>query len=192
MIVYTNQPIYVYVVNLDERGDFYADVRNARTGETVHEVRSDEEGKVWEIDDGFMKHKDDLEGLKKYLLDLKMIENDAALCRVGSETGPVEVDRMLLLGDHRGIYIPKDFAEGFDAEKWGLTSAEDKVNLEVLREGPENEYYWEAWDSILAEAKSTDPLTGYEYTLEQDGDLFAVAYAQLVEGVDAFIESPTW
>lgn len=191
MRVYTNQPIYVYVVNLDERGEFKADVRDARTGETIF-VLDD-----YDINEDFfhereMKHKDDLDGLKKYLLDLKMIENDAALCRVGSETGPVEVDRMLLLGDHRGVYIPKDFAEGFNAEKWGLTSAEDKVNLEVLREGPENEYYWEAWDSILAEAKSTDPLTGYEYTLEQDGDLFAVAYAQLVEGVDAFIESPTW
>lgn len=191
MKVFTNQPIYVYVVNLDERGEFRADVRNARTGETVYEIESDEDGSIEPITDGNMVHKDDLEGLKKYLVSIKIIEDDSALCRVGSETGPVEMDRVLLLSDARGIYIPRDFAEGFNHEKWGLTSEEDKKNLEFLKD-PDNEWYWEAWDAVMERANSTDPKTGFEYTLEQDGDLWAVAYEHLKEGIDATIESPTW
>lgn len=192
MIVYTNQPIYVYVVNLDERGDFYADVRNARTGETVYEIESDEDGSIEPITDGNMIHKDDLEGLKKYLVSIKIIEDDSALCRVGSETGPVEMDRVLLLDDARGIYIPQAFAEGFDHEHWGLTHKEDKRNLDILIKGPEGDEYWEAWHEVLDRAKATDPKTKLEYTLEQDGDLWAVAYEHLKEGIDATIESPTW
>lgn len=191
MIVFTTQPIYVYVVNLDERGEFRADVRNARTGETVYEIESDEDGSIELITDGYMDHKDDLDGLRKYLISIKIIEDDSALCRVGSETGPVEMVRVLLLSDARGIYIPRDFADGFNHEHWGLTSDEAKKNLEFLKD-PEDEWYWEAWNDVMNEAKATDPKTGLVYTLEQDGDLWAVAYVHLKEGIDATIESPTW
>lgn len=193
MKVFTNQPIYVYVINLDERGEFRADVRNARTGETVYELDATEDYENAEhfFHDRGMKHKDDLDGLKKYLVSIKIIEDDSALCRVGSETGPVEMDRVLLLSDARGIYIPRDFADGFNHEHWGLTSDEAKKNLEFLKD-PDDEWYWEAWDNVMNEAKATDPKTGLVYTLEQDGDLWAVAYEHLKEGIDATIESPTW
>lgn len=53
-----------YYVNLDERGEFYADVRNAYD-KTVFEISGFE---IFE--DGFMSDKRDLDGLKDYLVSL--------------------------------------------------------------------------------------------------------------------------
>lgn len=55
---------YEYFINLDERGEFYADVRNPE-GQTVYEIRGQD---IFE--DGFMKHSKDLDGLQAYLTDL--------------------------------------------------------------------------------------------------------------------------
>lgn len=68
----SDKPIYGYYINLDERGEFYADVRNA-LGSTVYEIHAGdpEEGSIFE--DGFMRHKHDVEGLTDYLRDLDII-----------------------------------------------------------------------------------------------------------------------
>lgn len=56
---------YKYYVNMDERGDFSADVRNDK-GETVFEIADVDH--LWElIDAGYMAGKRDLEGLSEYL-----------------------------------------------------------------------------------------------------------------------------
>jgi len=52
---------YEYYVNLDERGEFYADVRDPDE-QTVFEIHGFD---IFE--DGWMKHKNDIDGLKKYL-----------------------------------------------------------------------------------------------------------------------------
>jgi hypothetical protein len=44
--------------------------------------------------------------------------------------------------------------------------------MATLREGPEAEWYWDAWESILTRAKHVDP-DGNVWLLSQDGDLFA-------------------
>lgn len=67
-----------YFVNLDERGEFYANVRDV-DGETVYEVRSDEGGSISLIEDGFMSHKEDLSGLEEYLQDMGVISSAAEL-----------------------------------------------------------------------------------------------------------------
>jgi hypothetical protein len=59
------------------------------------------------------------------------------------------------------------------------------VNFSALRThlgelgNPENEGYWEAWDSVLQKARIT--LSGVTYQLYQDEDLFLVQ-----EGVEIF------
>lgn len=53
-----------YFINLDERGDFFADVRTAE-GDTVFEIHGFD---IFE--DGFMRHKGDTEGLLDYLISL--------------------------------------------------------------------------------------------------------------------------
>lgn len=66
------KPIFGYYINLDERGEFYADVRNA-SGSTIYEIRAGdpEDGNIFE--DGFMRDKHDVEGLTDYLRDLDII-----------------------------------------------------------------------------------------------------------------------
>lgn len=58
---------YIYVVNKDERGEFYADVRDMLNEETMFEVVSDKNGEIDLVRDGFMKHRNDTEGLELYL-----------------------------------------------------------------------------------------------------------------------------
>lgn len=58
---------YFYYINLDERGEFKADVRNDK-GETIFEIEGAE---IFE--DGFMKYKNDLAGLEVYLKELKVM-----------------------------------------------------------------------------------------------------------------------
>lgn len=63
--------IFKYYVNLDERGDFNADVR-APDGTTVFEIRDADH--LWDlIDAGFMSGKRDLEGLTDYLAGIGTI-----------------------------------------------------------------------------------------------------------------------
>lgn len=67
-----------YYVNLDERGDFYADVRDP-SGGTVFELRAESDGSISLIEDGFMRHKTDHAGLRDHLVDLGLIGPDAEL-----------------------------------------------------------------------------------------------------------------
>lgn len=71
--------IFGYYINLDERGDFNADVRN-ENGKTVFEIQAgaslgEDETSIFE--DGFMRHKEDVAGLESYLKDLGVIPGDA-------------------------------------------------------------------------------------------------------------------
>lgn len=67
-----------YFVNLDERGDFFADVRDS-SGVTVFEVRAEDDSTIGLIEDGFMRHKTDLDGLRAHLVDLGLIDPGADL-----------------------------------------------------------------------------------------------------------------
>lgn len=82
----------------------------------------------------------------------------------------------ILLSDARGIYIPRDFVQGFDLSKWSGISESD---VEILQ-NPENEWYWDAWESVLNNARfATDD--GRVFTLWQDGDLFAICYESMTD-----------
>jgi hypothetical protein len=71
------QPL-TYFINLDERGGFFADVRDSNDN-TVFELHG------YDIfEDGFMRHKDDLDGLKKYLIDLGIMNKHKDLIRGNS------------------------------------------------------------------------------------------------------------
>lgn len=72
---------YSYHINLDERGDFNADVRNS-SGKTIYEIMAgislgENESSIF--DDGFMKNKHDLEGLTEYLQSLGVIESNSRI-----------------------------------------------------------------------------------------------------------------
>ena len=70
---------------------------------------------------------------------------------------------------HHGQYLPMVFVKNVDCVGfWGF-KPED---VETLLEGPENEWYWETWDSVLGYAKHVTE-DGRVWRLHQDGDLFA-------------------
>ncbi|MEM0998434.1 MAG: hypothetical protein AAGN35_15345 [Bacteroidota bacterium] len=62
---------FLYWINLDERGDFNADVRD-RDKNTIWEIHDiDHLGDL--IQDGYMRHKGDVSGLEKYLRETQVI-----------------------------------------------------------------------------------------------------------------------
>lgn len=80
-------------------------------------------------------------------------------------------DSILYLPDAHGIYIPKAFAEQTKRMCVAHVSAED---WECLDAGPDNEWYWEAWQNVLDHAVLTDPSNGKRYTVYQDGDCWLI------------------
>ncbi len=74
----------------------------------------------------------------------------------------------MLLDDHRGIYIPRDFVQDFDLTRWkGI----DQDDIDVCLD-PEHEYYWDAWQDILDNATFTE--NGFTWVLYQDGAVWAL------------------
>lgn len=83
-----------------------------------------------------------------------------------------------ILSDARGIYIPRDFLTDDWNEiawehcnAWGLNESNQSHWIDAVN--PDSDWYWEAWDWILSNAKYTDEL-GNVYTLHQDGDLWGL------------------
>src|SRR5690554_4916579 len=86
---------------------------------------------------------------------------------------PKKPEAIILLADFaRGIYIPQFFAKTVYRDKLRGVSAEDLATLET---GPDDEWYWEAWEDVLDNAEIHDG--GHVYKLYQDGDLFAYCEA---------------
>lgn len=83
---------------------------------------------------------------------------------------------ILFLDDHRGVYIPRDFAECIRREcvTYRLYQAEDvTADLEILKRGPDGETYWDTWSDVLDHAIVTDD-NGQQFTLYQDGALWLI------------------
>jgi len=72
----------------------------------------------------------------------------------------------ILVSDHHGVHIPQAFVENFD---W---SGIDVNDINLVYKGPDHEWYWEAWESIVNDAFQIDK-NGNTWKLYQDGDLFA-------------------
>lgn len=85
----------------------------------------------------------------------------------------------LLLADRNGIYIPQVFCDFFVLDSWHLKKSDKDVKC--CHSGPDEEWYWEAWEAIMNKAKHLDSY-GCEWHLEQDGDLFAVHYCEYEDG----------
>ena len=81
---------------------------------------------------------------------------------------------VLLVDSNHGAFIPQVFAEQIDPEQWTI-SADDYA---ILLSGPEHEYYWDTWETVLESAEYSDG-NGNTYRLYQDSDLFAICYERL-------------
>ncbi len=66
---------FLYFINLDERGEFYADVRDD-SNNTIFEIKGFD---IFE--DGWMRNKNDLMGLRNHLVGLGVMKDDDDLTR---------------------------------------------------------------------------------------------------------------
>ena len=89
------------------------------------------------------------------------------LCDCGTDGDSPEC-RMLILDGARGIYLPQDFARDCDPAAWSIP----QETTDILLAGPDHEHYWDAWDDVVGRHERV--WDGKTWTLEQDGDLFAV------------------
>lgn len=74
----------------------------------------------------------------------------------------------MLIDGQNGVYVPYKFAWNM-AEVWQDIDPED---LAILKTGPGNPQYQDAWDNVLFSAKFEDS-EGNIWHLYQEGDLFA-------------------
>jgi hypothetical protein len=85
-------------------------------------------------------------------------------------------DAILFLDDHRGIYIPRDFAQSIkrDAIAYPPTFHHGDINadLDALLD-PDGEQYWDTWSDICDNAIVTDD-KGRTFSLYQDGALWLI------------------
>ena len=77
---------------------------------------------------------------------------------------------ILILSDRHGVYIPQLFCEDID-EAWCKESGVNYEDVLICQEGPDHEWYWEAWQTVLDNANRTDK-HGTKWMLYQDGDLW--------------------
>jgi hypothetical protein len=83
-------------------------------------------------------------------------------------------EMLLWLDDHRGRYIPHDFATSF-ANRERDVSGVSRDQWSILELGPnqsDGEDYWMTWDEVLNDA--TVNMQGVVYRLWQDGALWLV------------------
>lgn len=78
---------------------------------------------------------------------------------------------ILFLDDHRGIYIPRDFAQSIKHE---AVTGVDEEAWAILEAGPDHEFYWDVWAEVCDDAKVLDTEKGITYTLWQDGPLWLI------------------
>ena len=75
----------------------------------------------------------------------------------------------LVIDGSAGVYAPKYFAELFGTQLKNVS----KADLETLMEGPDDEWYWEAWQNI--EMNGAIEHNGEDWTIYQyEGDVWLV------------------
>lgn len=82
----------------------------------------------------------------------------------------------LLLDSARGTYIPENFVEQFNLEKFGLDRDSWEVQTCANRD---NNDYWEAWETILNNAEYH--VGGNVWRLHHDGDLWLICYELMTD-----------
>lgn len=108
-----------------------------------------------------------------------------------SETIREKCVEFIINGAH-GVYLPKVFIDsrlGWQLEQIKTQTSEETI--EILRGGPEVEFYWEAWEEVLDvefAAPSKHPGHGGQFILHQDSDLFIINTSELEQFTDEEVQ----
>jgi hypothetical protein len=85
----------------------------------------------------------------------------------------------MLLDGSRGIYVPSNFVEHYDVSEWGFN--EDESDIATLAEGPDSDFYWDAWHNVLGSAEYFDENDNRWFLVQDDGDLWAMCEALMTD-----------
>ena len=79
------KPIYLFIIDLNERGVFRCHVECKDTGKIIFNADNEysESGQLDLIEDGFMKNIRDMSGLQDYLRKISLITNKSEIEYVG-------------------------------------------------------------------------------------------------------------
>jgi hypothetical protein len=77
---------------------------------------------------------------------------------------------MMVTDGARGQYAPADFTTNWQASIFGVP----KNVLEDVMSGPDNEYYWDSWASILDNAYVQRDIETHRWNIHQSGDIWLV------------------
>lgn len=80
-----------------------------------------------------------------------------------------DTDVLCAVGGVHGQYAPQAFAQLYGEQS--TMSADDK---QILLTGPEHEYYWETWDTVLENVTVTCNDVTYNIYPGESGDVFLV------------------
>ena len=75
----------------------------------------------------------------------------------------------ILCDSHNGVFIPQIMIDRLISAGWKGIDSDDILTIQM---GPDGEWYWEAWETVLNNATFEDE-NGVEWRLFHDGDLFA-------------------
>ena len=82
-------------------------------------------------------------------------------------------DVVLLADSHHGVYIPQLVVQGeLNNPLWNWSECSNE-DIQAVLNGPEDEWYWHAWNNIEQYVKITDA-EGVEYFLCHNEDLWAI------------------
>ncbi len=82
-------------------------------------------------------------------------------------------DVVLLADSHHGVYIPQQVVQQYlDHPMWDWSKV-SKEDIDSVLSGPNDEWYWEAWDSIMGTVIVTDD-QGTRYNIMYNEDLWLV------------------
>lgn len=88
---------------------------------------------------------------------------------------------VLYADSNRGQFIPQFFAQSLAPEMW---QGVDSEQIKTLLAGPDNESYWETWESVLDYAETVDG-----GKLHQDGDLWVIYADSAIEAINSHCEA---
>ena len=80
----------------------------------------------------------------------------------------------LLINSAHGIYVAQTFAQYYYETESIKNEAELSNELCTLLGGPDKEYYWEAWETVLNNAIMQSPSEKEFILWSNDGDIWAV------------------
>jgi hypothetical protein len=83
-------------------------------------------------------------------------------------------EMLLWLSDARGVYIPRDFANSFANRAVSVSGVSDE-DWTTLESGPDAEWYWESWETVLNNATVIDD-EGVKFSVYQDGDCWLIPH----------------